>query len=71
MRARYDPMDLFTLVPALGMTSDPMLTHLGTLLEDDVLFRTFRVELEPIPACPGRRSPLDSCGSDLPYAASG
>src|SRR5947209_11417269 len=45
LRDRYDPMDLFALVPALGMTSDPVLMRLDTLLDDDRVFQTVRGDL--------------------------
>ncbi|HEX8917245.1 MAG TPA: hypothetical protein VF898_01975 [Chloroflexota bacterium] len=38
-------MDLFALVPAFGMTSDPVLMHLDMLLDDDRVFQTVRADL--------------------------
>jgi hypothetical protein len=35
---RYDPMNLFALVPRLALEMDPELAALDHLLEDDTLF---------------------------------
>jgi hypothetical protein len=35
LRDRYDPMNLFDLVPILSLAMDPVLTQLDTLLDDD------------------------------------
>jgi IS5 family transposase len=45
LRNRYDPMNLFELVPALGMELDPELSQLDQLLDDDRLFQTVRADL--------------------------
>jgi transposase, IS5 family len=45
LRNRYDPMDLFELVPALGLELDPELARLDRLLDDDRLFQTVRADL--------------------------
>jgi IS5 family transposase len=45
LRDRYAPMNLFDLVPALGMTLDPVLTQLDTLLNDDILFQAVKADL--------------------------
>jgi transposase, IS5 family len=45
LRERYDPMNLFEYIPALGMETDAMLTHLDTLLDDDVLFQAVKRDL--------------------------
>src|SRR3954463_9125642 len=45
LRDRYDPMNLFDLVPALSMELDPVLTQLDRLLDDDVLFQAVKVDL--------------------------
>ena len=37
LRDRYEPMNLFALVPALSLAMEPVLTRLDTLLEDDAL----------------------------------
>ncbi len=42
---RYDPINLFELVPKLELEMDPELAQLDHLLEDDVLFKR---ESEPI-----------------------
>jgi IS5 family transposase len=50
LRDRYDPMDLFTSVPALSLAMDPVLAQLDPLLEDDALFQRVKADL-------GRRAP--------------
>jgi transposase, IS5 family len=45
LRDRYDPMDLFEYIPALGMETDAVLTQLDTLLDDDVLFQAIKQDL--------------------------
>jgi transposase, IS5 family len=45
LRNRYDPMNLFGLVPALGLELEPELTQLDHLLDDDRLFQTVRADL--------------------------
>jgi len=45
LRDRYDPMNLFDLVPALSMELDPVLTQLDQLLDDDRLFQTLKADL--------------------------
>ncbi len=45
LRDRYDAMDLFTLVPALGMEVDPVLMRLDALLNDDALFQAVKADL--------------------------
>ena len=45
LRDRYEPMNLFDLVPALGMTMDPVLMQLDTLLDNDALFQTVKADL--------------------------
>src|SRR4051812_10583239 len=45
LRDRYDPMNLFDLVPALSMELDPVLTQLDRLLDDDVLFQAVKADL--------------------------
>ena len=42
---RYDPLNLFALVPKLQMEFEPELAELDRLLEDDVLFRKVRADL--------------------------
>src|SRR5215217_2525010 len=59
LRDRYEPMNLFDLVPALGMELDPVLMQLDTLLDDDTLFQTIKGDLTrraPRTATTGRRS---------------
>jgi IS5 family transposase len=45
LRDRYNPMNLFDLVPALSMAMDPVLTQLDTLLDDDTLFQAIKADL--------------------------
>jgi IS5 family transposase len=54
LRERYDPMNLFEHIPALGMETDAVLTQLDSLLDDDVLFQTVKQDLS-------RRFPRTSC----------
>lgn len=45
LRDRYEPLDLFALVPALGMALEPVLAQLATLLDDDTLFQLVKADL--------------------------
>jgi IS5 family transposase len=45
LRDRYEPMNLFALVPALSLAMEPVLTRLDTLLDDDTLFQTVKMDL--------------------------
>lgn len=45
LRDRYDPMNLFTLVPTLSLALDPVLTQLDRLLDDDTLFQAVKADL--------------------------
>ena len=59
LRNRYDPMNLFELVPALGQELEPELAQLDRLLDDDRLFQTVRADLVrryPHTATRGRHS---------------
>src|SRR5215207_9249574 len=42
---RYDPMNLFEMVPKLGLEMEPELARLDGLLDDDVLFETVKADL--------------------------
>ena len=42
---RYDPVNLFELVPKLKLEMDPELAELDRLLEDDVLLEGARADL--------------------------
>jgi transposase, IS5 family len=42
---RYDPINLFELVPKLELEMEPELAHLDRLLDDDVLFETLKADL--------------------------
>src|SRR5262249_38906878 len=57
LRNRCDPMNLFALVPALGLKLEPELTRLDRLLDDDRLFQTVRANLvhHYPPTAPRRR----------------
>ena len=45
LRDRYDPINLFDQIPALGLETDTVLTQLDTLLDDDVLFQALKQDL--------------------------
>src|SRR5437868_8445648 len=45
LRDRYDPINLFDLVPALSLELDPVLTQLDQLLDDDTLFQLVKADL--------------------------
>ena len=45
LRDRYEPINLFEQIPALGMETDPVLTQLDTLLDDDALFQCVKQDL--------------------------
>jgi IS5 family transposase len=55
LRDRYEPLDLFTLVPTLGMTMEPVLVRLDALLDDDALFQAVKADL----ACRRPRTRID------------
>jgi IS5 family transposase len=42
---RYDPVDLFALIPQLSLRMEPELAQLDRLLEDDVLFQQIKADL--------------------------
>lgn len=42
---RYDPVDLFSLVPQLSLRMEPELAQLDRLLEDDLLFQQIKADL--------------------------
>ena len=59
LRDRYDPVDLFALVPQLGLEFEPQLAQLDRLLDDDELFARVRADLArryPLTPVHGRRS---------------
>ena len=45
LRDRYEPINLFEQIPALGLETDPVLTQLDTLLDDDELFQSVKHDL--------------------------
>lgn len=45
LRDRYDPINLFEHIPALGMETDAVLTQLDSLLDDDGLFQALKADL--------------------------
>jgi transposase, IS5 family len=45
LRDRYQPIDLFALVPTLSLQTDPVLTQLDRLLDDDTLFQALKADL--------------------------
>ena len=42
---RYDPMNLFEMVPKLELEFEPELVELDRLLEDDELFELLKADL--------------------------
>ncbi len=59
LRDRYEPVDLFALVPQLGLEFEPQLAQLDRLLDDDELFARVRADLArryPLTPVHGRRS---------------
>jgi IS5 family transposase len=59
LRDRYDPIDLFALVPQLGLQFEPQLAQLDRLLDDDQIFARVRADLArryPLTPVHGRRS---------------
>jgi transposase, IS5 family len=45
LRDRYDPIDLFALIPGLSLAMDPVLAQLDQLLEDDALVQRVKADL--------------------------
>ena len=45
IRDRYDPMQLFELVPQLQLRFEPELAELDRLLDDDRLFQQVKADL--------------------------
>src|SRR5947209_2602073 len=59
LRDRYEPIDLFALVPQLGLGFDPQLAQLDRLLDDDEIFAAVRADLArryPLTPAHGRKS---------------
>jgi IS5 family transposase len=59
LRDRYEPMDLFALVPALSLAMELVLAQLDRLLEDDRLFQHVKADVRrraPHTATRGRSS---------------
>jgi transposase, IS5 family len=59
LRDRYDPVDLFALVPQLDLEFEPQLAQLDRLLDDDEIFARVRADLArryPLTPVHGRRS---------------
>jgi IS5 family transposase len=42
---RYDPINLFEMIPKLNLEMEPELVQLDRLLEDDILFERVRADL--------------------------
>lgn len=55
LRDRYDPLNLFEVVSALGMEVDPVLMQLDSVLDDDTLFQAVKADL----ACRFPRTLID------------
>ncbi|MCL0080120.1 transposase [Dehalococcoidia bacterium] len=45
LRDRYEPMDIFKIVPGLTLAMEPELAQLDKLLEDDILFQEVKDDL--------------------------
>ncbi len=45
LRDRYQPMNVFALVPALSFALDRVLAQIDTLLDDDALFQAVKADL--------------------------
>ena len=45
IRDRYEPENLFDLIPSLSMQMEPVLAKLDVLLDDDVLFNKVKDDL--------------------------
>jgi transposase, IS5 family len=54
---RYDPINLFEMVPKLRLEMEPQLAELDRLLDDEALFETVKADLSP-------RRPNSERGSD-------
>ena len=59
LRDRYQPVDLFAMVPQLALEFDPQLAQLDRLLDDDEIFAAVRADLArryPLTPVHGRKS---------------
>jgi IS5 family transposase len=45
LRDRYDPVDVFQMVPQLSHAIEPVIAQLDTLLDDDVILQQVRADL--------------------------
>src|SRR5690349_21885123 len=45
LRDRYEPLDIFAVVPQLSQAIDPVIPHLNDLLADDALFQQVKADL--------------------------
>ena len=45
LRDRYEPMNIFELIPALSLSMEPVLAQLDRLLDDDSLFQQVKADL--------------------------
>ena len=45
LRDRYEPLNLFALVPGLGMALEPVLAQRDTLRDDDTLCQAVKADL--------------------------
>ena len=69
LRDRYEPMNLFAMVPALSYTIDRVLAQLDTLLDDDTLFQAVKADLaQRFPRTLIRRSPVHAGRGHSAYA---
>ena len=58
---RYDPVNLFELVPKLKLEMEPELARLDVLLDDDELFSVMRADLTSAIPTRGARAPFHAC----------
>ena len=61
---RYDPVNLFELVPKLKLEFEPELAHLDELLDDDQLFELLKADLLTLPRSAKLGSSLHSRRGD-------
>ena len=62
---RYDPINLFKMIPKLKLEFEPELAELDRLLDDDVFFEGVKADLSSLPELREARTPFHARGSDL------
>lgn len=45
LRDRYDPVDIFLMVPQLSHSIEPVIVQLNDLLDDDAIFQHVKADL--------------------------